>query len=176
MEITYKRFLIRSAAADDAALLCRWWNDGAVMAHAGFPNGTGQTAEGIAEDIKADADETHRRLITQLDNTPIGEMSYENMGNGRVEIGIKICDTSKQEKGYGRILLSMLFSELFYRMNYKVIMISTDTENLRAQHVYELLGAERVRTLKDAWTDPTGKVHSFVEYELNETSFVNFAV
>ena len=43
MLITYKNLTIRSAVAEDAPLLAKWWNDGAVMAHAGFPDGTGQT-------------------------------------------------------------------------------------------------------------------------------------
>lgn len=30
---------IRNATSDDAETLCIWWNDGSVMAHAGFPNG-----------------------------------------------------------------------------------------------------------------------------------------
>lgn len=30
---------IRITTREDAALLCKWWSDGKVMAHAGFPNG-----------------------------------------------------------------------------------------------------------------------------------------
>lgn len=176
MEIRYKKYLIRTAGLQDAALLCRWWNDGAVMAHAGFPDGTGETVEEIKESISRDADDTHRRLIMELDETPIGEMSYENLGDGRAEIGIKICDTSKQEKGYGRILLSMLFRELFHGMGYRAIVISTDVENRRAQHVYELLGARKVKTMENAWRDPAGRLHSFIEYEVEEKQFVDFAV
>lgn len=176
MEITYKNYLIRNASVQDAALLCKWWNDGAIMAHAGFPNGTGQSAEEISEKISHDTDDSCRRLIIELDKTPIGEMSYKNLGDGRVEIGIKICDISKQERGHGRILLSMLFHELLHEKGYSTIVISTDMENLRAQHVYELLGARKLRTVKDAWRSPTGKLHSAVEYELNERDFINYAI
>jgi hypothetical protein len=31
--------LLRQAAPADAPVLHAWWNDGAVMAHAGFPGG-----------------------------------------------------------------------------------------------------------------------------------------
>lgn len=34
---------IRNATVEDAVLLSAWWNDGKIMAHAGFPNGTGET-------------------------------------------------------------------------------------------------------------------------------------
>ena len=43
MYLCHKHLIIRDALVSDAALLCRWWNDGAVMAHAGFPNGLGTT-------------------------------------------------------------------------------------------------------------------------------------
>ena len=86
---------IRNATADDAAQLAAWWNDGAVMAHAGFPKGTGQTAEAIADSLKKDTDDTHRRLIIEIDSVPSGEMNYRNKGSSVAEIGIKICDFSK---------------------------------------------------------------------------------
>ena len=42
MNITKGRLTIRNATPDDAQQLCIWWNDGEIMAHAGFPNGTGE--------------------------------------------------------------------------------------------------------------------------------------
>lgn len=42
MHIKYKNLTIRDAMAVDAEQLTAWWNDGAVMAHAGFPNGLGR--------------------------------------------------------------------------------------------------------------------------------------
>ena len=51
MELAHGSIRLRDAAADDAAQLAKWWNDGAVMAHAGFPNGLGTTPERIAADL-----------------------------------------------------------------------------------------------------------------------------
>ena len=45
MYLQHEEIVIRSALPEDAPQLCLWWNDGAVMAHAGFPNGIGTTAE-----------------------------------------------------------------------------------------------------------------------------------
>ena len=98
MLLKYKNLTIRNATVNDASLLAKWWNDGTVMAHAGFPNGTGQTEEQIAESIKQDTDED-RRLIIELDENPIGEMSYGVEREKTVGIGIKICDFSKHDKG-----------------------------------------------------------------------------
>lgn len=107
MLIQYKNLTLRNATIQDTELLSSWWNDGAVMAHAGFPNGTGQTASEIAERIKKDTDE-NRRIIIELSHKPIGEMNYatySNQGNDKTaEIGIKICVSSEQEKGYGKIV------------------------------------------------------------------------
>lgn len=38
MNIKYKEITIRTAVEHDAYTLLKWWNDGNVMAHAGFPN------------------------------------------------------------------------------------------------------------------------------------------
>ena len=76
MFIRYKNLTIRNAVSADAEQLCAWWNDGKVMAHAGFPNGVGCTPEEIRESLASDRDESHRRHIIELDGTPIGEMNY----------------------------------------------------------------------------------------------------
>lgn len=47
MYIEFQNIVIRNASADDAETLCRWWNDGKVMAHAGFPKGLGTTVQKI---------------------------------------------------------------------------------------------------------------------------------
>ena len=95
MLLKFKNFTIRNATVNDAPLLERWWNDGIVMAHAGFPNGTGETAEQISESLKQDT-ENKKRFMIELNEIPIGEMSYSVEGEGTACIGIKICDFSKQ--------------------------------------------------------------------------------
>ena len=39
MFIQHDNLVIRNATKEDAPNLGKWWRDGAVMAHAGFPNG-----------------------------------------------------------------------------------------------------------------------------------------
>lgn len=46
------------------------------------------------------------------------------------EIGIKICDFSKQNKGYGKILLSMLIFSLFNDMGYNKIILDTNVKKI----------------------------------------------
>lgn len=174
MLLKYKNLLIRNARENDAEQLAEWWNDGRVMAHAGFPNGLGTTAEKIAEEINGDSDNTRRRLIIEAENVPIGEMSYYNIGNKTAEIGIKICDFSMQEKGFGKILLSMLISSLFNDMGYDKIILDTNLKNKRAQYVYERLGFKRLRVVENSWYDQLGKPQSAVEYEMYKGDFISF--
>lgn len=175
MRIDYKELTIRDAGSEDAAQLAAWWNDGEVMAHAGFPHGLGTTAERIAEDISDDTDETRRRLIIEYAGRAIGETSYTNEGGGTASIGIKLCEKEYRERGLGRVLLSMLIKELFAR-GYEKIILDTNTNNTRAQHVYELLGFKKLHVNENAWKDQVGVWQSFIDYELTPECFRDFSV
>lgn len=175
MLLTFDNLTIRNAVIDDAEQLETWWNDGKIMAHAGFPKGLGKTAEDIADDLKNDSDDTHRRLMIELSQVPIGEMCYINQGNDTAEIGIKICDFSLHDKGIGKVVLSMLISSLFYDMRYKKIILDTNANNKRARHVYEKLGFRKLHVRENSWKDQLGKLQTAVEYELHPEDFINFA-
>lgn len=174
MRLEYRNITIRNAVENDAQQLAAWWNDGRVMAHAGFPNGTGQTVQEIADSLQKDSDQTGRRLIIELDDTSIGEMNYRNKGNLTAEIGIKTCDFSRQNKGIGKIVLSMLISALFHDCGYEKIVLDTNLKNRRAQHVYERLGFKKVRINRNSWKDQTGEPQSSVDYELYPKDFIPF--
>jgi RimJ/RimL family protein N-acetyltransferase len=164
---------IRNATIDDAPILGKWWRDGAVMAHAGFPKGLHVTDNEIATQLSADTDETRRRLIIEYCNIPIGEMGYYNKGDGVAEIGIKICDFEKQEKGYGTQLLNMLICTLFNKYGYSKIILDTNLNNKRAQHVYEKLGFRKVRVNMNSWKNQLGELQSSVDYEMTKNNFEN---
>ena len=170
MEIKKDDIRIRNAGEADCEQLAAWWNDGAVMEHAGFPLGLGTTAAKVREQIAAGSDAAGRILIIEHKGRPIGEMNYRNLGNGTAEIGIKICEPSFQEKGLGRLILSLFISGLF-SMGYSRIILDTNLKNERAQHVYELLGFRRVRVNIDAWEDLLGVPQSSVDYELTPEDF-----
>ena len=167
MELQHGNILLRDATKEDAKQLAEWWNDGAVMAHAGFPNGLGTTEEEVAEDIGTGA------LIIEEAGKPIGEANYRIVDDKVAEIGIKICETDCQNRGLGRIILSMLISWLF-EQGFEKIVLDTNLTNLRAQHVYESLGFRKLRINYDSWTDQLGNKQSAVDYELTEDNFVDF--
>ena len=167
MNIVYKNLCVRTAVAEDALQLTVWWNDGAVMAHAGFPNGLGTTIEKVIAGLG------NSRLILIENEQLIGEACYRKVGEGIAEIGIKICETDCQNRGLGRVILSMLISWLFAQ-GFEKIVLDTNLTNKRAQHVYESLGFQKLRVNIDSWTDQLGNKQSAVDYELTEDNFVDF--
>ena len=168
MHLQYNDLTIRSALPEDAPQLVRWWNDGAVMAHAGFPLGLGTTVEKEAARLPGTG-----RLMLEYKGRPIGEMNWRDVGNA-AEIGIKICEVPMQERGLGRIALSLLIRELF-SMGFPKIILDTNLNNLRARHVYETLGFHKVAVRENSWRDQLGNLQSAVDYALTPENFINFA-
>ena len=185
MKLQYDGIIIRDAEVHDAPLLAKWWNDGEVMAHAGFPDGLGTTSEKVEKELLS---HPGQRLMIEYEGDPIGEMCYEPFrpgekalcsgyvvkGNhGAAEIGIKICVPGRREKGLGRICLSMLVKELF-RLGFDEIILDTMVDNLRARHVYELIGFEMLRVNENIWTAPDGRSYSNVDSRLSPERFNDF--
>ena len=168
MNLKYKELKIRNATLNDVNQLKIWWNDGKVMAHAGFPYGLNITEEKIIHQINQD-NETKRRLILEYQNKSIGEMCYSQVNENTVEIGIKICNFEYQNQGLGKLYLSMLIQELF--KTYTKIILDTDLENKRAQHVYETLGFTKLRINVDSWKNQLNEFRSSVDYEITPEQF-----
>lgn len=166
-KLQYQNLTIRQAEAADAKQLAAWWNNGAVMAHAGFPNGLNTTVEEVIEGLGSG------RMVIEESGRLIGECNYREVNDGAAEIGIKICETDFQNRGIGRKVLSMLIGWLF-RNGYFKIVLDTNLTNTRAQHVYESLGFRRVRTNLDSWKDQLGQLQSSVDYELVKKDFVSY--
>ncbi len=169
-EWRYEELRIRYARPDDVMDLKRWWNDGKVMDHAGFPDGLGISEEKILSLLAKD-DEYCRHLILEYREEKIGEMNY-TLFEDHAEIGIKICEADKQEKGLGRLYLSLLIEKLFEKTD--TITLDTCAENKRARHVYELLGFRMKKIHEKGYTDPAGRIHDVADYELNKEDFHSF--
>lgn len=171
MLIISKDITIRNATAEDAQILCDWWNDGDIMEHAGYPNGLGTTVEDVRSKLETDTEATYRRLMIEYKNQLIGEMNYKNMGSDVAGIGIKICKPDMRERGLGTQSLRLLINSLFSEYGYKQIVLDTDLENERAQHVYEKLGFKKVRVNQNKFKNQIGEFRSSVDYELRRKEF-----
>lgn len=167
IELKYGHILLRQAASADVKQLTAWWNDGRVMAHAGFPNGLGITEAETAALLN------DGWLVIEESGRRIGEACFKKAGEGAAAIGIKICETDCQNRGIGRIVLSLLIRYLFDQ-GFLRIVLDTNLENLRAQHVYESLGFQKLRVSRDSWVDQLGNRQSSVEYALTESDFIDF--
>ena len=174
MEIHFQNIQIRNALPSDAEQLCIWWNDGAVMAHAGFLNGLGITVERVMEEIEGN-DDLDRLCIILYEGAPIGEMNYRIAKESHVaEIGIKICNPVKQNHGLGKVILSLFIRELFTEYGVSKITFDPNLKNVRAQHVYEQLGCRQVGVEIDSWRDQLGQLQSAVLYELTPENFISY--
>ncbi len=167
MYLQYENLTIRQAETFDAKQIAAWWNDGAVMAHAGFPNGLGITEEEVIKGLGSGF------LVIEENNRLVGECNYRNIADGIAEIGIKICETDCQNRGVGRRVLSMLIDWLFRNGCVKIVL-DTNLTNVRAQHVYESLGFQKLRVNIDSWKDQLGHPQSSVDYELTEENFISY--
>ena len=78
-------------------------------------------------------------------------------------------------QGTGKIILSMRIPSLFQDMGYKKIILDTNLNNKRAQHVYEELGFKKVMVRENSWRNQLGELQSAVDYEMYPEDFVNFA-
>ena len=170
MKISNREFCIRNATSGDAKLLTEWWNNGKIMAHAGYPNGIGTTEESVTKLIQED-NNLNRRLIIEFGNKPIGEMNYHTPVEKIAEIGIKICASNQKNKGLGTEYLKMLMCHIFLNLEYNKIILDTNLKNERAQHVYEKLGFRKVRTNIDSWKDQLGELQSSVDYEMTREKY-----
>lgn len=177
VQITKGNIKIRSATLADAPLLNAWWNDGAVMAHAGFPKGLGQSLEETRQQIASYAGKLSQLCIIEIGGRPVGELSF-GIGQNEAQTGFKICDSSQQNRGFGKQIIWMTFTYLFLdeALNSKMpihrIFWDTNLKNKRAQHVYESLGAVRLRVVENAFTDQLGEPQNAVEYELTREAFL----
>ena len=128
-KIQYENLTIRQAEVADAKQLAAWWNDGAVMAHAGFPNGLGTTEEEVVKGLR------NGLLVVEESDRLIGECNYRNIADGVAVIGIMICENDCQNRGVGRKVLSMLIGWLF-RNGYSKIVLDPNVTIPSARHVF----------------------------------------
>ncbi len=149
-------------------ILCGWWNDGKVMSHAGFPLGLGINESQVTESLKKN-NNFNKILVLEYEHKPIGEMNYKTIEKKVASIGIKICDFSCQNMGLGTECLELLIEHLFEEMKYEKIVLDSNSENKRAQYVYEKLGFREIRTNINSWKNQIGKLQSSIDYELKRS-------
>lgn len=153
--------MIRPVDLGDEDFLYKWWNDGKLMEHAGFPSGLLHSKERIKNDILKEQNSSmyseKRMFIICLKEklTPIGEINYQDWDsrNQKCEIGIKICDETLQGKGYGCDALKYFINYLFKHLNLNKIELTTMSDNIRAQNLYQKLGFSKFGLSTEGYFD-----------------------
>jgi len=178
MRIEKDKIVIRSANIDDSNQLNKWWNDGRVMEHAGFPKGLGQSLEETIDNIRNWEGKLSQLCIIEIDGKAVGELSYIIKGDGAAYPGWKICDFSYQNQGFGPKIITMLLEFLFKDSNinskFPIDRVVWDTmlENKRAKYIYEnKIGARKVGIRENVWKDQLGNWRSSVDYEISKDEF-----
>ncbi len=141
------------------------------MAHAGFPNRLNETNDSIIKVLNQNRERFFELCIIEFNDIPIGEINYQAIDENTVEIGIKIYDFSYQNKGYGKIILSLFIDTIFNVLNFKKIILDTNLNNIPAQKLYHSIGFKEVRINKDALKNQLGESQSSIDYELDQISF-----
>ncbi|MDO5717038.1 MAG: GNAT family protein [Tissierellia bacterium] len=174
MELIKDTIRLRTAKEEDVEILNQWWNDGAVMAHAGFPNGLGESLEDTKKNIeRSRLHPFSELLIIEIDGTRVGEANFEIKEHVAYP-GWKICETSYQNRGYGMRIITLLFDFLFSNTEFAIEKIQWDTllENERAQYVYEeKFKARKINVIENAFVDQVGRQRTAVEYEMTKQEF-----
>ena len=170
MKIEYASFCIRNADVSDAKIICKWWNDDNLAKTIGFSNNFNIKEEEIIMQLTHD----RNHLILGYQSQPIGEVIFREVGYKTIKLMIRICVSSLRDRGYGKIFISMILQVLFYELDHEKIIIDTDLENIRAQHVFSTLGFNKIRVNMDCYKDHHGDMHSLVEYELYRDEFNSY--
>lgn len=170
--LKFENLSLRKAEVEDALQLVSWWNDGEVMAHAGFPNGVGVQVDEVVSLIKKNS-KNRCQFILDIDGNPTGEMHYRKKEDISAEIGIKICNKSFQNKGMGKKALSLLINHLFDEHKCQTLSVNVSKKNKVAQHVYEQLGFKEKNGLKKI-SDKYLDKNSSIKYELSSSDFVSY--
>ena len=174
MNITHNGYTLKNIETHHIPFLCDWWNNGSIMQYFGYPSGLGVTVEDVYVLLSKDESRRCHRLIIENNGEPIGEAYYQELDNVTAKIGIRICKAASHNKGMGKVILSMLISALFERLDYKIITVMTLVDNSRAQHVYEKLGFRRCGTKTNTLKIGQEISLSFILYEMTKNDFVSY--
>jgi len=170
-----KKTVIRSITLEDVPIFTKWWNDGAVMASVGFPEGLGITEEKVLRDFQKEIRERetgfpeHRRfvILDRFTERPVGEISYGKMDYKKrsCRIGMKIGELSEQGKGLGTDALHIFMDYLYERYGLWSIELDSLADNHRAIKLYRNMGFQITEEVSDYWTDPQGKARDVIFLE-----------
>jgi diamine N-acetyltransferase len=134
--------VIRKTTTDDLADLASLWNDGAVMAHVGFPEGLGvdiPKMEKWLANLQSKKQAAHFVMRDQ-DGTFMGETYWGlRSDDGLAAMDIKLVP-SAQGQGHGKTALSFAIDRAFDDTRVTRVYVDPHPENARAIRLYKSMG------------------------------------
>ncbi|MFQ9510426.1 MAG: GNAT family N-acetyltransferase [Lachnospiraceae bacterium] len=173
-EIRGNKITIRETVIEDAMIMQGWWSDGKIMALEGYPDGFKENVSDVKKVIKNKSISRGLFLIMSKSGEPIGECSFDRKTKGACFVSLKICDYKFIHKGYGTDALYAFVNYLFQTYQLDKIKTRVLVDHEWAQQLFLKTGFFVVYVDKNCWTDPTGKIRSFVELEIVKERFEHF--
>ena len=163
-----RRLAVLRAEASDAGLYLELWNDPAVMANVGFPEGLGITGGEVLEKIEAGSDEFDSLLVAvrARDGIRVGECRMHlPEGDGIASTDVKLLPRF-QGLGYGTELKLALLDRLFGTTDCRAVRATPNVGNAASIRMQQKAGGVRVsedvfRFRRDPGV-PTSPVHHYV--------------
>jgi len=144
--LSTRRLTVLLAAASDAGLYMELWNDPAVMANVGFPEGLGITEGEVLEKIGAGTDQFDSLLVAvrTRDGTRVGECRMHRPDGDEVaSTDIKLLPRF-QGLGYGTELKLALLDRLFRTTACRAVRATPNVGNGASVRMQEKVGGVRV--------------------------------
>ncbi|MHB8071660.1 MAG: GNAT family N-acetyltransferase [Candidatus Cryosericum sp.] len=157
-----ERISIRPLELGDEEYLYRWWNDGSVMARAGWFYGKLESKEAIRDTVvahrgDAESPDTARRFMVCKRGSmePIGEAGYSNWDahNQSVSIHFGVYEGDEQQKAYGLDALYHFVDFLFRYLNLNKIELTTMPDDKSAVDMYHRMGFQDIGIIRQAQSD-----------------------
>jgi RimJ/RimL family protein N-acetyltransferase len=157
LELKGARISIRPVSWDDLPILCRWWNDPAIMREVRaekFKPTLEQVQKSWLLWQNPDPKDFHLFVIC-LSGRAIGEIGYryEDSEQQSASVDIKIGEPSLWGQGLGTEAVKLFVAYLFDRLNVQHIIAQPGDWNIRSIRLFEKCGFIEIRRERLPATD-----------------------
>jgi RimJ/RimL family protein N-acetyltransferase len=153
--IRAERVYLRPIEPDDAEIVPRWYADAEFLALMGGRPASLAERRAAFERRAADPprDVINLAVCLRADGRPIGRVDVFEIDpyNGNAGFGIGIGDPSDRGQGFGREAVGALCDYLFGQLRLERLWLTTDADNVIAQHLYESIGFRREGVARHAY-------------------------
>jgi RimJ/RimL family protein N-acetyltransferase len=146
---------LRPIEPADVEVIHAWYEDAEFLAlMGGRPVSLAERRSRFERRVADPPSDILNLLICRIeDGRPVGRVDVFQIEpfNGNAGFGIGIGDPADRRHGYGRDAVQALCDYLFGQLRLERIWLTTDADNLIAQHLYESVGFRREGVLRHAY-------------------------